>query len=89
MVVFSPENVVVGNRKNVVGGLGINQKNVVVPKENVVVGLKNVDQNVVVGGIETHWAAVKAAHALLLEKPLSCVMVWLYNEARTHFISQI
>ena len=78
MVVVSPENVV-----NVV------VENVVDPSENVVVVRKNVDQNVVGGGVKKQWAAVKAARSLALEKPLSFVMVWLYNEARTYFISQI
>ena len=64
VVVVSPENVV-----NVV------VKNVVNPSENVVVVRKNVDQNVVGGGVKKQWAAVKAARSLALEKPLSFVMV--------------
>ena len=64
MVVVSPENVV-----NVV------VENVVDPSENVVVVRKNVDQNVVGGGVKKQWAAVKAARSLALEKPLSFVMV--------------
>ena len=37
----------------------------------------------------TQWAAVLAAHKMAIEKPLSFVLVWLYAQARTHFISQI
>ena len=74
MVVASPQNVV-----NVVG------KNVVDPSENVVV----VQKNVVGGGIKTQWAALSAARQMALEKPLSFVMAWLYNQARTYFQSQI
>ncbi len=77
VVVVSPENVV-----NVV------VKNVVNPSENVVVVQKNVGKNVVGGGRQKQWAAVKAARSMASEKPLSFVMVWLYNEARTYFQSQ-
>ena len=78
MVVVCPENVVVENGENVV-----------TPSENVVVVQKNVDQNVVGGSVKKQWAAVKAARSMLCEKPLSFVMAWLYNEARTYFQSQI
>ena len=60
---MSPENVV-----NVV------VENVVDPSENVVVVRKNVDQNVVVGGVKTQWTAVQAAHIMACEKPLSFVL---------------
>lgn len=63
VVVVSPENVV-----NVV------VENVVDPSENVVVVRKNVDQNVVVGGVKTQWTAVQAAHIMACEKPLSFVL---------------
>ena len=77
VVVVYPENVV-----NVV------VKNVVDPTENVVVVQKNVVGNVVSGGVKKQWAAVKAARSMLCEKPLSFVMAWLYNEARTFFQSE-
>ena len=38
---------------------------------------------------KTHWAAVQAAHALVSEKPLSCVLVRLYNQARTFFQGEL
>ena len=72
-----PENVV-----NVVVKTG---ENVVNPSGNVVIQSKNV----VGGGVKKQWAAVKAARSMLCEKPLSFVMAWLYNEARTFFQSQI
>ena len=74
VVVVCPENVVVKNGENVVD-----------PSENVVV----VQKNVVGGGIKTQWAALSAARQMALEKPLSFVMAWLYNQARTYFQSQI
>jgi len=37
---------------------------------------------------KTQWTAVRAAHALAGEKPLSCVMESLYNQVRTFFQSQ-
>ena len=68
---LTQENVVVVYPENVVNVVG---KNVVDPTENVVVVRKNVDQNVVGGGIKQQWAAVKAARSMLREKPLSFVM---------------
>ena len=79
------KNVVVVYPENVVD---VVVENVVDPSENVVVVRKNVDQNVVGGGEIKQWAAVKAARSMLREKPLSFVMAWLYNEARTLFQSQ-
>ena len=76
---------VVGHPKNVVD---VVVKNVVDPTENVVVERKNVMENVVVDGLERQWAAVQAAHALVGKMPVSCVVVWLYDEARTYFQSQ-
>ena len=73
-------------QKNVVN---VVVENVVDPSENVVVVRKNVDQNVVVGSVKTQWTAVQAAHIIACEKPLSFVLAWLYNEARTYFQSQI
>ena len=83
---LTQKNVVVGSPENVVNVVG---KNVVDPSENVVVVQKNVDQNVVGGGYKTQWTAVQAAHIMACEKPLSFVLAWLYNEARTYFQSQI
>ncbi len=85
-LLLTQKNVVVGCPKNVVN---VVVKNVVDPSENVVVVQKNVDQNVVVGGGKTQWTAVQAAHIMACEKPLSFVLAWLYNEARTYFQSQI
>ena len=34
---------------------------------------------------QTQWAALQAAHQMALEKPLSCVLVYLLYQARTHF----
>jgi hypothetical protein len=85
VVVVSPENVVNVVVENVVDP----SENVVDPSENVVVVRKNVDQNVAVGGVKTQWTAVQAAHIMACEKPLSFVLAWLYNEARTYFQSKI
>ncbi len=75
VVVGYPENVVVENGENVVGGFGFDRKNVVVTTENVVSGLKNVDQNVVVDGYKQQWAALYAARQMVSKKPLCIVMV--------------
>ena len=80
MVVGSPENVVVENVVNVVD-----------PSENVVVQ-KNVVENVVGGGGKRHWAALQAFHISVNERPRREAwpfLARLYNEARTHFTSQI
>jgi hypothetical protein len=34
---------------------------------------------------ENQWAALRAAHEMVSEKPKSMVLVSLYNSARTHF----
>jgi hypothetical protein len=68
---LTQENVVVVYPENVVNVVG---KNVVNPSGNVVVVRKNVDQNVVGGGIKQQWAAVKAARSMASEKPSSFVM---------------
>jgi len=58
VAVLSPENVVVENVVNVVD-----------PSENVVVIGKNVDQNVVSGGYQPHWAALHTFHISVNERP--------------------
>ncbi len=87
----------IGKKSHRVSNLLLTQENVVVVySENVVVENgenvmdrpKNVVENVVCGGVKKQWAAVKAARSMLCEKPLSFVMAWLYNEARTFFQSQ-
>jgi DNA invertase Pin-like site-specific DNA recombinase len=70
-LLLTQENVVVVYPENVVNVVG---KNVVNPSGNVVVVRKNVDQNVVGGGIKQQWAAVKAARSMASEKPSSFVM---------------
>jgi replicative DNA helicase len=35
---------------------------------------------------QNQWAALRAAHEMVSEKPKSMVLVYLYNSARTHFI---
>lgn len=92
VVVVYSENVVNVVRKNVVDESGSDPKNVVDLSENVVKTNQKQSpypsENVVGGGIKQQWAAVKAARSMLREKPLSFVMAWLYNEARTYFQSQ-
>jgi hypothetical protein len=34
---------------------------------------------------QNQWAALRAAHEMVSEKPKSMVLVWLYNHARTYF----
>jgi len=36
---------------------------------------------------QNQWAALQAAHQMASEKPKSFVLVWLYNQIRTHFIA--
>jgi len=38
---------------------------------------------------ENQWAALRAAHEMVSEKPKSMVLVWLYNFTRTHFIKNL
>jgi hypothetical protein len=34
---------------------------------------------------ENQWAALCAAHQMAFKKSKSCLVVWLYNHARTYF----
>jgi hypothetical protein len=34
---------------------------------------------------QNQWAALRAAHEMVSEKPRNLVLVWLYNLTRTHF----
>jgi hypothetical protein len=38
---------------------------------------------------QNQWAALRAAHEMVSEKPKSMVLVYLYNSARTHFTKNI
>jgi len=38
------------------------------------------------GRAQNQWAALCAAHQIVGKKPLSHILVWLYNQARTYFI---
>jgi len=34
---------------------------------------------------QMHWAALRAAHQMILKNSFSFTMVWLYSQARTYF----